>query len=170
VLVRASRLESNALEPQKRTVELASFFKKIASDWHFFAETKGLELKFTAGSECVDSDPDLLRTIVSNLVSNAIKHTATGGVYVSCRTEPDGRIAIVVRDTGKGIPPDKAKVIFDAFSRLEPEKTEGLGLGLSICKRSADLLGCELSLDPHAKDGACFVIVLPAATGSGKTS
>jgi signal transduction histidine kinase len=166
VLIRASRLEANALEPQKRAVQLSTFLKKIANDWNFYAETKGIALNVTAGRECVDSDPDLLRSIVSNLVSNAIKHTESGGVFVSTVTEADGRVAIMVHDTGNGIPPDKAKVIFDAFARLEPEKTEGLGLGLSICKRSADLLGCELSLDQPAEGGSRFVVRLPAAIAS----
>ena len=170
VLIRASRLEANALEPQKRPVQLSTFLKKIANDWNFYAETKGIELTVTAGRECVDSDPDLLRTILSNLVSNAIKHTESGGVFMSTATEADGRVAIMVRDTGKGIPADKAKVIFDAFSRLEPEKTEGLGLGLSICKRSADLLGCELSLDEPAEGGSRFVVRLPAAPESAAAS
>jgi signal transduction histidine kinase len=161
MLVRASRLEANALEPQNRTVQLSAFLRKMANDWQFYAETKGLTLTIQAGAETVETDPDLLRTIVANLVSNAIKHTDSGGVTVAVELEADGRLGISVGDTGQGIPPDKAQVIFDAFSRLEPEKTEGLGLGLSIAKRSADLLGCELVLDRGVDSGCRFVVRLP---------
>lgn len=160
VLIRASRLESGALEPQLRPVQLSTFLKKMANDWQFYAETKGLTLSVTAGPECVESDPDLLRAIVGNLVSNAIKHTETGGVTVSTAADAHGRVTISVQDTGKGIPPGKAKVIFEAFARLEPDKTEGLGLGLSIAKRSADLIGCEVLLDREVQNGCRFVVRL----------
>jgi signal transduction histidine kinase len=161
VLIRASRLEADALEPRSRSLQLSTFLKKVANDWQFFAETKGLALIVQAGSETVETDPDLLRTIVANLVSNSIKHTDSGTVTVSTGREADGRLGISVRDTGKGIPPEKAQIIFEAFSRLEPEKTEGLGLGLSIAKRSADLLGCEIVLDRGVESGCRFVVRLP---------
>ena len=160
VLIRASRLESGALEPRLRPVQLSTFLKKMANDWQFYAETKGLTLSVTAGPECVESDPDLLRTIVGNLVSNAIKHTEAGGVTVSTAADAHGRVTISVQDTGKGIPPGKARGIFEAFARLEPEKTDGLGLGLSIAKRSADLLGCEVLLDREVQHGCRFVVRL----------
>jgi signal transduction histidine kinase len=166
ILIRASRLESGAFEAQTRTVHLATFLKKIANDWQFYAETKGIRLTVTATAETVDTDPDLLRTIVSNLVSNAIKHTDSGSVAISAAADPDGRVDISIRDTGNGIPPGKADIIFEAFSRLEPEKTEGLGLGLSIVKRSADLLGCEIVLDRGTESGCRFIVRLPRANGA----
>lgn len=163
VLIRASRLEADALEPHNRSVQLATFLRKIANDWQFYAETKGLSLTVRADADTVETDPDLLRTIVANLVSNAIKHTDSGGVTVATERDAEGCLCISVRDTGKGIPPEKAQVIFEAFSRLEPEKTDGLGLGLSIAKRSADLLGCEIVLDRTVDSGCRFVVRLPPA-------
>jgi signal transduction histidine kinase len=161
VLIRASRLEANALEPHSRSLQLPTFLKKIGNDWQFYAETKGLKLIVQANSDIVETDPDLLRTIVANLVSNAIKHTDSGGVTISTVRDGDGRLGISVHDTGKGIPHEKAQIIFEAFSRLEPDKTDGLGLGLSIAKRSADLLGCEIVLDRTVDSGCRFVVRLP---------
>lgn len=158
MLIRASRLEAGSLEPHRRTVQLSTFLKKLLDDWQFYAETKGLSLNLVAGAEMVETDPDLLRTILSNLVSNAIKHTDAGGVTVSVEPDASGHTCISVQDTGAGIPPQKAALIFEAFSRLEPEKTEGLGLGLSIAKRTADLLGCELALDRDERAGSRFFV------------
>jgi signal transduction histidine kinase len=164
ILIRASRLESGALEPRLRPVQLATLLEKIANDWRFYADTKGLALRVAAGPETIDTDPDLLRTIVANLVSNAIKHTDSGGVSVATASDTHGRVVISVEDTGKGIPLGKAKLIFEAFARLEPDKTDGLGLGLSIAKRSADLLGCEVTLDQDVASGCRFVVRLGGAS------
>jgi CheY-like chemotaxis protein len=112
----------------------------------------------------VRSDPVLLHGVLSNLVSNAIKYTRAGRVDVELFMQ-DNEITISVRDTGMGIPPEKIDHIFKEFVRLDRADSsteEGLGLGLSIVKRYAQLLDLKLSVSSQLNQGSCFSIRLQA--------
>jgi hypothetical protein len=86
----------------------------------------------------------MLATMTANLVSNAVKYTDRGGVLLGCRVRGDW-VAIEVYDTGPGVPADRQEVIFEAFRQLNDER-EGLGLGLSIVRQTAEVLGCRVRL------------------------
>ena len=89
------------------------------------------------------SDRVLLRRVLQNLISNALRYTRAGGVLVGCRRRGDS-VELCVWDTGPGIPESQQRAIFDEFRRLDrpsPWGEQGLGLGLSICDRIARLLG-----------------------------
>ena len=106
----------------------------------------------------VRSDPHLLRRIVQNLISNALRYTSHGGVLVGARRDGDD-VRIEVWDTGPGIPTEQRTRIFDEFQRLDqpsPWGEKGLGLGLSICDRLANILGHRLDL--HSRSWAMAVV------------
>jgi CheY-like chemotaxis protein len=118
----------------------------------------------TAG---VRSDPALLRRILRNLLSNAIRYTGSGRVLLGCRRIPDA-LRIEVWDTGVGIPPDKLEDIFIEFRQLDDapaERGKGLGLGLSIVERLAGILGHRITVKSTHGRGSCFAVEVPLATG-----
>ncbi len=110
----------------------------------------------------VNTDRNLLRRLIQNLVSNAIKYTRTGRILVGVRRR--GELAeIQVFDTGIGIPIDKLNSVFQEFTRLEEgaREAEGLGLGLSIVDRIARVLKLELQIDSGRGKGTRFSVILP---------
>ncbi len=132
-------------------------------DWAAFGElaaSRGLWLRFVASDAWVIQDPDLLDRIVSNLVHNAIKYTTSGGVWVAWR---GARGRLEVRDSGLGISVRDQQTIFQEFAQLNnPSRNNeaGLGLGLSIAKRLADLTHSSLGLLCASGKGSCFWLSL----------
>jgi CheY-like chemotaxis protein len=104
----------------------------------------------------------LLRRILQNLISNAIKYTPKGRVLVGCK-RVGSNIRIIVRDTGYGIPVEQQKLVFQEFERLGRDQgaTAGLGLGLSIVERMCNVLKHPLELTSHTAEGSEFALVVP---------
>ena len=129
------------------------------------AEARSIELGFVPTSLWVRSDPLLLRRIVQNLLSNAVRYAEGGRVLLGARRTDGGEsVRIEVHDTGPGIAPSEHTRIFDAYARASTGG-EGLGLGLAIVKRSAELLGHALSLRSEPGRGSCFSVTVPRAAG-----
>lgn len=106
---------------------------------------------------------DKLRSqqIITNFLTNAIKHTRKGEIHLHCTTkEREGFVTYSVTDTGEGVPADKADVIFRRFEKLDTFK-QGTGLGLAICTSLAELMHGEVKLDTTYTDGARFVFHHP---------
>ena len=106
----------------------------------------------------------LLTRIVRILVSNAIRYTKEGAVDIRCRREPEG-LLITVQDSGIGIAPDHLARIFDEFYRIDndpEERNSGLGLGLTIVERSANLLGAKVEVESKLGQRSKFTIVVPS--------
>jgi CheY-like chemotaxis protein/anti-sigma regulatory factor (Ser/Thr protein kinase) len=115
------------------------------------------------------TDEDKVRQILINLLSNAVKFTEAGTVTVSARPE-DGRVIIVVKDTGIGIPPDKLELIFEEFRQVDAGTTRryaGTGLGLSISRRLARLLGGDLTVESTFGSGTTFTLAVPSLATPG---
>src|SRR5690606_8500331 len=129
-------LDTGALRPEISNFALSEFLEKLELEFAPIARDKGLELKVIGSSLSVRSDRRLLRRLLQNLVSNAVKYTESGRVLVGCRRR-GGAVRIEVHDTGSGIPLSKQKLIFEEFQRLEEgaRLAHGLGLGLSIVER-----------------------------------
>jgi len=109
------------------------------------------------------SDPQLLRRILQNFVSNALRYTSKGGVLLRTRRIGE-EVRIEVWDSGPGIAAERRARIFDEFQRLEqpsPWGEKGLGLGLSICDRLAGILGHRLGLHSQVDRGSCFAVTVP---------
>jgi CheY-like chemotaxis protein/anti-sigma regulatory factor (Ser/Thr protein kinase) len=103
----------------------------------------------------------MLRRVVQNFISNALRYTRTGRVVIGCRRRADNEVELQVLDTGPGIPAERQHVVFEEFQRLDqqsPWGEKGLGLGLSICDRIAAILGAQLTISSTPARGSMFGI------------
>src|SRR6185503_17072868 len=125
---------------------------------------KGLALTFVPSTRAVRSDRRLLRRLLQNLVSNAIKYTPQGRVLIGCRLAGT-RLRIDVYDTGLGIPQSKQRMIFREFHRLDQgaKVARGLGLGLSIVERIARVLDHPIEVKSKSGRGSQFSVAVPLA-------
>ncbi|RUM98912.1 response regulator [Pseudaminobacter arsenicus] len=159
-----SRLDAGAMKPVATVFRLDEILRRIATDFQPLAAEKRLELIVVPSSLSVNTDRNLLRRLVQNLVSNAVKFTRNGRVLVGVRRR--GNLAeIQVFDTGIGIPVDKLEMVFREFTRLDEGAREahGLGLGLSIVDRIARVLRLEIQIESGRGKGTRFSVLLPIA-------
>lgn len=165
-LMDLGRLDGGHYVPQPADVALADVLHDVRLQFGEVARRKGLVLDVPPTSLNVQSDRHLLRRIIFNLVSNAIKYTDTGVVRVIARATGEA-VEVVIADTGPGIPDDKLEDVFRDYVRLNPTKAaEGLGIGLSIVRRAADLLGHPLTLTSAPGEGTTATLRLRTATSS----
>lgn len=155
------RLDSGKIRLNIEPVDLAQLLRDLELQYRPLAQAKGLELRVHARPGTALSDPILLRRIVGNLVSNAVKYTETGGVLIAVRASGAGR-RIEVWDTGVGIAPVHQREIFREFYKVPGHAgtEDGFGLGLYIVARLAGILGHPLSLDSRPGRGTVFRLML----------
>jgi signal transduction histidine kinase/CheY-like chemotaxis protein len=173
-LLDVSRMDAGAVRVETKPFAVAPLLHRLAHEFAWTAEAKGLRLSVRIGRHPqglhAASDPVLVECIVRNLLGNAVKHTESGGVLLACRWRRgvgDGHWRIEVWDTGPGIPADARERVFEEFFQLRDrghDRSAGLGLGLSIVKRTAQLLGHPLLLDSIPGKGSRFAVELPATT------
>ncbi|MFG1420202.1 hybrid sensor histidine kinase/response regulator [Roseixanthobacter liquoris] len=163
-LLDISRLDSGAMRPEIAAFRIGDVLKQLELEFAPLAAEKQLKLTFVPSSLAVRSDRRLLRRLLQNLISNAVKYTPKGRVLVGCRRRK-GKVRIEVIDTGLGIPRSKHKLIFQEFQRLDQGAREarGLGLGLSIVERIARVLGHSVAIRSAAGRGSSFTVELPVA-------
>jgi signal transduction histidine kinase/CheY-like chemotaxis protein len=166
-LLDMSRLDTGAMRPEFGSFRIDELMRQIELEFAPLAAAKGIELKYVTCSLVVRSDRRLLRRLVQNLVSNAIKYTPSGRVLIGCRRRGD-KLRIDVYDTGVGIPESKWRDIFVEFHRLEQGAriARGLGLGLSIVERVARVLGSAIELDSTADGGSHFAVAIPLSNAA----
>jgi Na+/proline symporter/signal transduction histidine kinase len=163
-LLDMSRLDAGAMKPEIATFRIDELLRQLEVEFAPLARENGLDLTFVPCSLTVRSDRRLLRRLLQNLVSNAVKYTPSGRVLVGCRRR-GARLRIDVCDTGVGIPPSKRRAIFREFQRLEhgARIARGLGLGLSIVERIARVLGHKIELQSTVGRGSRFAAEVPQA-------
>jgi Na+/proline symporter/signal transduction histidine kinase len=159
-----SRLDAGALKPAETTFQLGGLLRQIGTDFMPLAAEKKLDLRIVPSSVAVNTDRSLLRRLVQNLVSNAVKYTRSGRVLVGVRRRGE-LVELQVIDTGIGIPSDRLNVVFREFTRLDEgaREAQGLGLGLSIVDRIARVLRLEIRIFSEEGKGTRFSVILPAA-------
>ncbi|MEY4750751.1 MAG: hypothetical protein RIQ60_2965 [Pseudomonadota bacterium] len=163
-LLDLSRLEAATVQPRLEEFALQPLLDAIAVHESEAARRKGLRLRLRATPLVVRSDRLLVEQILRNLVGNALRYTDAGGVLVAARARRD-HVVLQVWDSGRGVPYDLQGAIFEEFVQLDdcagPSRSQGLGLGLSIVKRTAELLGHPLHLRSTPLRGSVFSIELP---------
>jgi PAS domain S-box-containing protein len=162
-LLDSSRLDAGSYRPEVGGFALAELFDSLKAQFAVIAEQRGLRLRVVPTTMAVRSDPQLLRRILQNFLSNALRYTREGGVLLGAR-RVDGEVRIEVWDSGPGIAAEQRARIFDEFQRLEqpsPWGEKGLGLGLSICDRLAGILDHRLHLHSRLQHGSCFAVSVP---------
>lgn len=158
-----ARLESGKLAPQMTDFSLQTLLQPLTAEFAVLARQKGLQFRGVVSRLMITSDAQLLRRIVQNFLSNAVHYTRRGKILLGVRRRV-GAVAIEVWDTGPGISPAAVGKIFDEFERLNTSAAsidKGLGLGLTIARRMADLLGAVIEVDSTPGRGAVFRVVLP---------
>ena len=160
-----SRLDTGAMKPQIASFPLNDILRRTATDFEPMAREKNLEFTVMPTSVYVRTDPNLLRRLVQNLVSNAIKYTREGKVLIGVRRR-GAKVVIHVLDTGIGIPPSKFRTVFKEFARLDEgvRTAAGLGLGLSIVDRIARVLKHSVDISSEPSKGTQFRVELPLET------
>jgi Na+/proline symporter/CheY-like chemotaxis protein len=158
-LLDISRLDAGGLRPRLQDFALGEWLGHLASEFGVLAAERGLKLRWVATTQWVRSDPQLLRRVLQNFLSNAIRYTDSGGVLVGCRRRGES-LLLEVHDSGPGIAEADQALIFEEFRRLG-SAGPGLGLGLAIARRTADLLGHPLQLRSRLSRGTVFAITLP---------
>jgi Na+/proline symporter/signal transduction histidine kinase len=170
-LLDISRLDAGAMTPSISSFKIGDLMRSLEIEFAPSARAKGLELSFVPCSLPVKSDRSLLRRLLQNFISNAIKYTPQGRVLVGCRRHGQS-LKICVYDTGVGIPIVKRGEIFKEFHRLEQGAriARGLGLGLSIVERLARVLNHGIAIDANPAGGSVFSVTVPTAKAINHTA
>jgi two-component system sensor histidine kinase/response regulator len=162
-----SKIEADQLDMEPIEFKLRDIVHGVTQTFVAAARQKDLKLHSEIAKEIPEvliGDPLRLRQILVNLVGNAVKFTARGEVAVgitveSCNAEQNVKLRFAVKDTGVGIPPEKQKLIFEAFSQADTSSTRkfgGTGLGLTICSRLVELMGGRIWAESNLGVGSQF--------------
>jgi signal transduction histidine kinase len=160
-----SRLERGSWEVRPAPTDLVHLGRTIVDEYHRAAERSQVTLALEGPERLpATTDPELVRQLVGNLVSNAIRYNRPGGTVWLRLAEGEGdTIRLVVQDTGIGIPADHQERVFERFYRIDAHRSRqsgGTGLGLAIVKQLLDVLGGSIALASDA-NGTCFTVTLP---------
>ncbi|WP_420846608.1 NahK/ErcS family hybrid sensor histidine kinase/response regulator [Nitrincola alkalilacustris] len=158
-----SKLDAGALEPAPSHFALDVIFQNLGAEFSALAKDRCLSFRSVNCRQVVFSDPTLLRRILQNFLSNAMRYTSSGKVLMGARRRGQS-LRLEVWDTGVGIPADKLKEIFEEFKRIDnPRHSEvkGLGLGLAITERIARVLGHKIDVRSWPGKGSVFSVTIP---------
>jgi signal transduction histidine kinase/CheY-like chemotaxis protein len=158
-LLELTKLDAGAIELRLQPVPLRLVFENVHTEFARPAHEKGLSFHVYKTDLACRSDPVALQRIVANLVSNAIRYTDSGVIYLRAEAR-DGEVRIRVRDTGIGIAPGDCARLFEEFHQVRKDRG-GTGLGLAICKRLSDALGHRLEVESAPGKGSAFTLVAP---------
>lgn len=163
-LLNLSKLEAGGVQPAVAPLALGGLFDELAREFAPVARAKGLTLTLAPSSLWIASDRDLLRSMLQNLIANAIRYTDRGRVLIGARRDGE-QVQILVSDTGRGIAEADRQAVFGEFVRLPgaPVDEPGAGLGLAIVQKLSDLLRHPLSLASRVGRGTTFRVAVPRA-------
>ncbi|MEW5726990.1 MAG: hybrid sensor histidine kinase/response regulator, partial [Pseudomonadota bacterium] len=162
-LLDVSKLEAGLIVPAPEDFTARSMMERLAAEFEPLCEAEGLALRVVTSGHVVHSDGSLLERILRNLLNNAVRYTKSGRILFGCRRR--GRmLRFEVWDTGIGIPKGELKNIFREFHQVgnpERDRRQGLGLGLAIVERLADLLGHRITVSSVEGKGSVFAVEVP---------
>lgn len=167
-----SRVEAGKLELEIRSVEINLLLEGVVSLFAKSASEKGIDIDYQIGPGVpafIQGDPTRLRQILVNLVSNSLKFTSEGAIFIDVRLEDlqlaplaDGQtfnLVMSVSDSGIGIPADKQRTIFDSFQQVDSSVSRrfgGVGLGLAITKKLVELMNGKIEVSSQEGSGSVF--------------
>jgi signal transduction histidine kinase/CheY-like chemotaxis protein len=161
-----SKIEAGKLEIEQIPFDLRTFFNDLTESFSYQAVNTGLEFEASISQgtpTLVVGDPGRLRQVLKNLIGNAFKFTHVGGIYVKAELDQDTgdrvKLRFLVKDTGIGIPKEKQAIIFESFTQADGSTTRkygGTGLGTTISKQLAELMGGEIGVDSLEGKGSTF--------------
>jgi two-component system CheB/CheR fusion protein len=162
-LLDINQLEAGIVHPEAVTFAVGDLLDRLKTEFAYHAEAHSLRWHVVPSRLLVHSDPRLLEQMIRNLLSNAVKYAQRGKVLLGCRRRGD-KLRIEVWDTGLGIPEGQLQAIFEEFHQLDNparERSLGLGLGLAIVQRLADLLGHAVDVRSRPGKGSVFAVEVP---------
>lgn len=161
-LLDISKLEAGALTPEPRSFCSSIVLDPLIEEFRRVAISRNLKLRLRDGHWPIDSDPLMLRRILQNLLSNALRYTKRGGVTIRCRKRDD-EVVITIADTGPGIPAERREAVFEEFRRYDTaaDGQIGFGLGLAIVRRLALTLKHPIGLQSKVGLGTIFSVTVP---------
>jgi signal transduction histidine kinase len=166
-LLDLSRYESGTWVPNVASNDLAGVVTDVFTSVHRAADAKALSLSFQAPADArhVDADPTALRQIVANLVENAVRHTADGGVTVRAEASATGGVTVSVTDSGTGIPIEHLGRIFERFYRVDSGRARGeggTGLGLAIVRHLVEAHNGAVRAESVVGQGTTITVHFPS--------
>jgi len=159
-LLDLNQIEAGTVRPAPAEFPIEDLLMRLRDEFTYLAHAQGLELRVVPCSLMVHSDPRLLEQMIRNLLSNAVKYTKNGKILLGCRRHRD-MVSIEVWDSGIGIPAKELDAIFEEYHQLDNtarERSRGLGLGLSIVRHLAGLLGHRVRVRSKVDSGSVFCI------------
>ena len=164
-LLKLSRLENRSTPMKEEIIDLGDLIESIVSSHEAFVNDSGLSLKYEKQKNVrVKGDADMLRQATANLISNAVRYTPEGGSITVRVTKGEIMANIAVEDTGIGLSPEEARMVFSRFWRADAGRNResgGLGVGLAVVKEIVDRHGGWVQAEGEKGVGARFTIHVP---------
>ncbi len=163
LLLDISEFDSGTIKPNFAAVPINNLLRRLEQEFAIQARADGVIVKFVSCTQAIETDAELLMRVLENFVANAIRYCDRGRVLVGCRRHDDN-LMIQVWDTGVGIPQDEQEAIFEEYHQLDNparDRRKGLGLGLAVAKRVADLLGRAITVRSTLGKGSMFGVSVP---------
>ncbi len=171
-LLDISKLYAGGIVPEPKLLSVPEFLESIKSELQASATSKGVNLSVESKPVFINTDKQLLFSVLLNLVANALRYSQAGGdVILRSSIENEQSVCIIVEDNGIGIEPKHLDLIFNEFFQVKgsnKKESKGLGLGLSIVKRICELLQIEVDVQSVVGSGSTFMLRLPVAHGLDK--
>jgi signal transduction histidine kinase len=169
-LLDVARAEAGQLDVHQEPTDMPGIVRDVAESFRAQARAKHIKLDLELDDQIptLRTDPALVRQVIGNLVSNAVKYTRDGGrVCIEVRLEAEtGNVRyakVIVADNGPGIAPEKLPLLFIEFTRFDASAAEGAGIGLAISQKIAEALGGTISVDNRPNRGCTFILRLPVS-------
>jgi signal transduction histidine kinase len=167
-LLDLAKIEAGRISISPAWFDMFDLFSALRGMFRPIVDTSAVDLIFEApkGLPRLYTDDKKLAQILRNFISNSLKFTQRGEVRVSASLEGEQEIRFAVSDTGIGIPPEMHEALFEDFSQVDSplqKRLRGTGLGLSLCKRFAALLGGRVGVESQPGIGSTFYVVIPLA-------